>query len=138
MKNGKIHEFNPSVYPIRIWVGMNVAPEDIKEKLWAFDINDGTISDITDNDLSMNNAAATTYPVCCREDNWIGAFVHIGRKDKCGVGVIAHEASHVCDFLSDRIGLIGQVDNLFSHGEARAYFIEWVANRINEVKSGKT
>lgn len=67
----------------------------------------------------------------------IGAFVHILRNDKCSVGVMAHEASHVCDLLSDRIGLVGDVDNLFSHGEARAYFIQWVADCISQVKNGK-
>ena len=133
----KIYEFNPSIYPFRLWVGMNVAPEDIKEKFWAWNIGDDTISDITDNNLPMDNAAATTYPVCCREGNRTGAFVHIRRKDECGVGAMAHEASHVCDLLSDRFGLVGEIDNLFSHGEARAYFVGWVANCINQVRIGK-
>ena len=137
MKSGKIYEFNPEIYPFRLWVGMNVQTQEIKDKFFAWNIDDNTISDITDSDLSGNTVVATTYPVCCREDNWIGAFVHIVRKDKCSVGVIAHEASHVCDFLSYRLGLVGEVDNLFSHGEARAYFMEWVANCINEVKTGK-
>lgn len=137
MKNGKIYEFNPEVYPFRLWVGMNVQAQDIKDKFFAWNIGDDTVGDITDSDLSGNNIAATTYPVCCRKNNWIGAFVHIRRKNKCNVGVMAHEASHVCDFLSDRIGLVGEVDKLFSHGEARAYFIEWVANCINSVKTGR-
>lgn len=137
MKSGKIHEFNPEVYPFRLWVGVNVQAQEIKDKFFAWNVGDDTVCDITDLDLSGNTIAATTYPVCCKEDNWIGAFVHIRRKDKCSVGVIAHEASHVCDLLSDRLGLVGEVDNLFSHGEARAYFIEWIANRINEVKTGK-
>lgn len=137
MENGMIYEFNPEVYPFRLWVGMNVQAQEIKDKFFAYDICYDTVSDITDSDLSGNTVTATTYPVCCREDHWIGAFVHIRRKDKCNVGVIAHEASHVCDFLSDRFGLVGEVDNLFSHGEARAYFIEWVANCINKVKTGK-
>lgn len=137
MENKKIHEFNPTVYPFRLWVGVNVPSQEIKDKFWTWNIGDDTISDITDNNLSMNNVAATTYPVCCKEDNWIGAFVNISRKDKCSVGVMAHEASHVCDFLSDRLGLVGEIDKMFSHGEARAYFIEWVANCINQVKTGK-
>lgn len=137
MKSGTIYEFNPAVYPFRLWVGINVQAQEIKDKFFAWNIGDDTVSDIVDSDLYGNTIAATTYPVCCKEDNWIGAFVHIRRKDRCSVGVIAHEASHVCDFLSDRLGLVGEVDNLFSHGEARAYFIEWVANRINDVNTGK-
>lgn len=134
---GKIHEFIPVIYPFRLWVGMNVTDKDIKDKFFAYNVGDDTISDISEVDLSDRSMAATTYPVCCRKDNWIGAFVHILRKDKCSVGVMAHEASHVCDFLSDRIGLVGEVDNLFSHGEARAYFIQWVADCISKVRDGK-
>ena len=134
---GKIHEFIPVIYPFRLWVGMNVTDKDIKDKFFAYNVGDDTISDISEVDLSYRSVAATTYPVCCRKDNWIGAFVNIRRKDKCGVGVMAHEACHVCDLLSDRIGLVGEVDNLFSHGEARAYFIEWCAECISKVRNGK-
>lgn len=133
----KIYEFNPVVYPFRLWVGVDIPCEEIKKKFFAWNFEDDTISDITDISLFNGTAAATTYPVCAKADNWIGALVNIRRKDKCSVGVIAHEASHVCDFLSDRLGLVGDINNLFSHGEARAYFIEWVADCINSVKQNK-
>ena len=32
MKSGKIHEFNPEVYPFRLWVGMNIQAQEIKDK----------------------------------------------------------------------------------------------------------
>lgn len=134
---GKIYEFNPIIYPFRLWVGMNVPKKDIANKFYAYKVGENEICDITEQNLEHSNTAATTFPVCDKEDNWIGAFVHIWRKDKCSVGVMAHEAVHVCDFLSDRLGLVGEIDNLFSHGEARAYFIEWVVNCINEVKLNK-
>lgn len=131
-----IHEFNPIIYPFRLWVGINVKPKEIKDKFFAYNFDD-TVSDFTDKELSSTTVAATTYPVCSREDNWIGAFVNIRRKDKCTVGVMAHEATHVCDLISDRLGLVGEIDKMFSHGEARAYIVEWVANCINEVKINK-
>ena len=132
----KIFEFDPAVYPFRLWVGVDVPSDEITGKFWAYNIVDGTISDIENSDLS-GDSVATTYPVCCKEDNAIGAFVHVRRKGRCSVGVMAHEASHVCDFLSDRFGITGNESDMYLHGEARAYFIEWAANCINEVKTGK-
>lgn len=131
-----IHEFNPIIYPFRLWVGMNVSAEDIKDAFYLYNFDD-TINDFSGNDLSNTDTTATTYPVCSRKDNWIGAFVNIRRKDKCTVGVIAHEATHVCDLMSDRLGLVGEIDKMFCHGEARAYIVEWIANCINEVKQNK-
>ena len=132
----KIYEFNPIIYPFRLWVGVQVPVKDIQEKFFAHNFDD-TISDFTDKELLQTTVAATTYPVVERKDNWIGCFININRKDKLTVGVMAHEATHVCDMLSDRLGLVGEIDKMFSHGEARAYFVEWVANCINEVKQGK-
>ena len=132
----KIYEFNPIIYPFRLWVGVQVPAKDIQEKFFAHNFDD-TISDFTDKELLQTTVADTTYPVVERKDNWIGCFININRKDKLTVGVMAHEATHVCDMLSDRIGLVGEVDKMFSHGEARAYFVDWVSNCINEVKQGK-
>lgn len=134
---GNIYEFNPIVYPFRLWVGINVPHKDIMDKFFACKIDDG-VCELTEQDLAEGcTTAAITYPVCNKETLWVGTFVHIIRKDRCSVGVIAHEASHVCDYLSDRLGIVGETENMFSHGEARAYFIEWVANCINEVKCNK-
>lgn len=135
-KQGKIYEFNPIIYPFRLWVGMNVHSKDVQNKFFAHNF-DETVSDFTDKELLQTNVAATTYPVVERESGQCGAFININRKDKVSVGVIAHEASHVCDILSDMLGLVGEIDKMFSHGEARAYFIEWAANCINEVKLNK-
>lgn len=135
-KECKIYEFNPIVYPFRLWVGMNVHSNDVQNKFFAYNF-DETVSDFTDKELLQTNVAATTYPVVERESGQWGAFININRKDKISVGVMAHESSHVCDMLSDRFGLVGEIDKMFSHGEARAYFIEWVANCINEVKLNK-
>lgn len=136
-KQGKIHEFNPVIYPSRLWVGIDIPPQLVKDTFFGYNLCDDTISDFMDKELlPQSDTAATTYLVCNRKDNWIGAFVNIRRKDRCSVGVMAHEASLVCDFLSERIGLMGG-DNLFKNGEARAYIIEWTTNCINEVKINK-
>lgn len=51
-----------------------------------------------------------------------------------GVGKIAHEATHVTDYLCERLGLEGYS---FNEGEPRAYFTEWVANCIDKVRKWK-
>ena len=134
----KIYEFNPVIYPFRLWVGINVPVKDIIEKFYVYNIDDNTISDITDEELFRDDdVVATTYPMVDRVDDRIGAFININKKDKLTVGVIAHESIHVCDFLSDRLGLVGDIKNMYSYGEARGYFVEWVANCINSVKLNK-
>ena len=132
----KIYEFNPVIYPFRLWVGIQVSAKDIQEKFFAHNFDD-TISDFTNKELLRTTEAATTYPVVEKKDNWIGCFININHKDKLTVGVMAHEATHFCDLASDYLGLVGDIDNMFSHGEARAYLIEWAVNCINEVKQGK-
>lgn len=133
----KITEFNPTVYPFRLWVALNATPQEVIDSFYCFDGNSGTVSNFIEDDFARIDVAATTYCVCSKQNNYIGAFVNIVRKDKCTVGVIAHEASHACDILSDRLGLVGELNNHFANGEARAYFIEWAAECIQSVKNNK-
>lgn len=134
---GIIHEFNPVIYPFRLWIGINVPAKAIQERFYAYDMKEDAIFDITDTDPMGYNAVATTFPVVEKKGLYIGAFVNINKKHNLSLGVIAHEALHVCDLLSDRLGLVGDIKDLFIHGEARAYFVEWVANCINKVKLNK-
>lgn len=54
---GKIHEFIPVIYPFRLWVGMNVTDKDIKDKFFAYNVGDDTISDISEVGLSDKSVA---------------------------------------------------------------------------------
>ena len=53
----RIFEFDPAVYPFRLWVGVDVPSDEITGKFWAYNIVDGTISDIENSDLSGGGIA---------------------------------------------------------------------------------
>ena len=71
------------------------------------------------------------------EDKQTGSFgclIAMWRPKDLNVGKIAHESSHVTDYLCEVLGVNGfSLDS----GEARAYFTGWVADCIDKVKRGK-
>lgn len=130
----QIHEFNPTIYPFRLWVGINLSLGDMQNKFYAL-TDKMERTDFTSEVLGNNTfTIATCYPVSDKKSGWIGIFCGIFRKDRLSVGVAAHEASHITDFISDSFELGGFN---FNNGEARAYLVQWAADCIWQVKSGK-
>jgi|UniRef100_UPI003FF01781 hypothetical protein len=133
-KKHQIHEFSPTIYPFRLWVSVNPSFEDVKDKFWLLNKKNERIDFDAEESWNSTTTVASCYPVSDKESGWIGIFCGIFRKDRLSVGTTAHEASHITDFISDSFGLSGFN---FDDGEARAYLIEWAANCIWNVKSGK-
>ena len=135
MKDTKIHEFNPQIYPFRVWVGKQVPFEDVEKKFWLLDSEKNKCD--FDRDFyggKDNFIYATCFPVCDKESGWCGIFMLIRNTKLLDVGKIAHEASHIYDYLSDILSLECYG---FANGEPRAYFIEWCTNCIYDVFKGK-
>lgn len=124
-----IQEFNPQIYPFRLWIGENVPYEEVEEKFWALttetERTDFTIEVYEKNSLIV----ATCFPVCDKESGWCGIFLQVWNPKQFNVGFIAHEASHVTDFVFEKFDI---ESNGFNGGEARAYFTQWVADCIVE------
>lgn len=120
-------EFNPQIYPFRLWIGENVPYEEVEEKFWALttetERTDFTIEVYEKNSLIV----ATCFPVSDKETGWCGIFLQVWNPKQFNVGFIAHEASHVTDFVFERFDI---ESNGFNGGEARAYFTQWVADCI--------
>lgn len=133
-KKHQIHEFSPTIYPFRLWVSVNPSFEDVKDKFWLLNNKNERIDFDAEESWNSTTTVASCYPVSDKESGWIGIFCGIFRRDRLSVGTAAHEASHITDFISDSFGLNGFN---FDDGEARAYLIEWAANCIWNVKSGK-
>lgn len=136
MKNHKIYEFNPQVYPTRLWVAKHsdVSFDEIDKDFYALDERNERIDFKVDFEEPDANIYATTYPVSNKESGWRGCFVLLNRKDM-PLSTITHEASHCTDWLFEQLGV--ESGTTFDNGEARAYYHEWVFNRIYEVKQGK-
>ena len=130
-KTTKIHEFDPLLYPTRIWVGVNVPIEQISEKFYEL-LSDGSIDDFkaSENDCAI----ATCHPVVEKDSNWQGIFCHIKRPKLAGVGVTAHEAEHIVCWICEQFGIQSVT---FDDSEPRAYLMPWVANCIYDVLKGK-
>ena len=128
----KIFEFDPVVYPTRIWVSVNPSAEDLQKKFDFLDDNDQIIDKVDLNDYF--NAMATTFSVKDRNSLWKGCCVCLWRPKQIGVGVIAHESGHCTDWLCDELGIGGFS---FKDGEARQYYTQWVANSIYSVLKKK-
>ena len=133
-KKHQIHEFSPTIYPFRLWVSVNPSFEDVKDKFWLLNNDNERIDFDAKKSWNSTTTIASCYPVSDKESGRIGIFCGVFRKDRLSVGVAAHEASHITDFISDSFGLNSFN---FDDGEARAYLVEWAANCIWNVKSGK-
>lgn len=128
---GRIHEFDPLLYPTRIWVGVNIPSDAITEKFYQL-MSDGSVADFED--TASSSSVATCYPVVDKTSGWKGIFCQIHRPKDTGVGVMAHEAEHIVCWICEQFGILSTT---FDDSEPRAYLIQWVANCINEVKSKK-
>lgn len=130
-----IHEFYPVVYPFRLWVIKKPTNSDVKDNFWGITARYDTY-EIDDEmlDRQHENANAWVLPVAKKENKRFGALVCLEKPREMTVGKIAHEASHVVDWVCEHIDLKG-----FSYvdGEARAYLTGWVADCINDVLKGK-
>ena len=130
----RIYEFDPVIYPTRIWVSILPDFKDIDKDFYFLD-DDGEVVDNAKEEFDSHyNAVATTFIVAHKKDGWKGCLVVVWRKRDCGTGICAHEATHVYDWLDNELGLHCQE---FSNDEPKAYFVQWVANNIDKVLRGK-
>lgn len=133
---GRIFEFDPQIYPTRLWVCVKPTFEEIDEKFYFLSEDGEEVVDDAKKEFQRSpSAIATCYPVCDMESLWKGILVVIWRRREVRSGVIAHESSHATDWLDDRLGLGG---HSFNDGEPRAYYAQWVANCIEDVLKGRT
>lgn len=125
-KNKKtiIHEFDPCVYPRKMWVVKGGTIAGIKERF------DG----IADTDEDVEDAGATTFRVNKKSNGKAGYLVWFpNASDINRIDWIAHESTHVAlEFFRDT-GCKVDVDNQ----EPLAYLVDWVTECINIVRRTK-
>lgn len=130
-KETKIHEFDPVIYPTRLWVTVNPTFEYISEMFYALTTETERV-DIDrlhyDHDIF---SIATTCPVSIKCDGWIGLLVCIWKPKMLDVKTICHESVHCADFICEQFGI---TNGSFENGEAYAYLTGWIAECIEKVK----
>ena len=121
-KKTTIHEFNPSIYPRRLWVVKGGTLEGIKE---VFECSDN---------LEMDGQGAVTFGVRRKEDSLLGYCVWFPQVGDMRKGDwIAHESSHVAMCIFNDVGATVQFDNQ----EPFAYLVGWAFECMDKVRKTK-
>lgn len=122
-------EFDPVIYPIKVWVAVCPHHTDVMRRFYAID-EYGQVADFTKEILADDFCTiATTFPVAAKKDRQGGLLVHIYRNNRLSTNYITHEAAHCADFFAEKLGLS---TGKFHDGEAYAYLLGWIAECIEK------
>lgn len=124
MKKVQIHQFDPIIYPLKLWIVKNPNIVELKSKFLVY----------TNDELNVDTrqaAYASTYNkvVLYKETNKYGILIMLN--EKLNVNQIAHEATHAVRVIWDWL------NEDFTGVEADAYLVGWIAECINQVNINK-
>lgn len=129
----KVYEFDPVIYPTRLWVCKKPNTEDVAELFYPFN-NDGEMVDSFGDVLEYNSGKyANTLIVGNKMSMMRGCLVSIFQPGGCGAGVCSHEGLHYIAYLSEQFDIpLGGFDT----SEPLAYLEQWATNCIDSVLRG--
>ena len=122
-----IYEFDPVIYPTRLWVCKKPSTEDVAELFYPFNNDSERVDSF--GDVFEYNAGeyANTVIVGNKKTCMRGCLVSIFLPGGCGAGVCAHEALHYIAYLSEQFDIpLGDFDK----SEPLAYLVQWATNCI--------
>lgn len=122
-KETKIYQFDPLIYPVKLWIVRNPIEQYIAEN---FKEEDGS---------ELNFNIRNSYTMCCYNhvvvnSNTRDYGILIAIFKSTSLGNIAHESTHAARFIWDWI------EEEFTGREADAYLVQWIAECIEKVKLG--
>lgn len=122
-KQPQLYEFDPAIYPLKLWIIKNPTKEFI----------DNNFTEFNGDSLNFNvskSAAMNCYNqvVVNKNSQFFGIIISILTKPS--VKYIAHESTHAARFIWDWL----QEGN--TGVEADAYLVGWIAECIEKVKLG--
>ncbi len=124
----KIHEFDPCVYPMKLWVCVDSSDEFKDELVKTFEMDEKE----TAKSIAINGV--TTCETKLLSTNKKGVLVFCSNFELLTVSNIAHESVHVADCIFEYIGACSQD---FSYAnEPYAYLVGWAAECISKVEKG--
>lgn len=130
----KIYEFDPQVYQMKLWVMKKPDFETVQKTFYSMEEED-ELYEFESKQLDLgSHTTMRVFPVVKKETNQWGILAFFGNPKYFKPSILAHEASHVCDWLFE---LIGINRGKFDDGEPAAYFIQWVFEQLYNVKKGK-
>lgn len=126
MKKVQIHEFDPVIYPYRVWIIVNKTPEVIAEHF-----NEYRGEQIVFMNGDVDRSTAFAMPVCKKDNSSYGVVIFLRSKKSMTSSLIAHESSHAAKYLFEHIGA-----DIRDH-EPFEYVIGWIAECCEKVKLNK-
>jgi len=120
MKKVQIHEFNPVIYPIRLYIAYT---DNLQAVLENFISTDDEVLEI-----DWCNGIAYSYRNIINKETKASSFLIVFKSKKKDIPIITHEATHIArrvwEFLGEEITGI----------EADAYLVEWIVKCCLEIK----
>ena len=114
---GEVYEFDPEIYPQKLWISVGATKEDFAD----FD----EIQDISD------VAIADTTPICkLKPKKRGGVLIRFRSRNDMKFGIIAHESVHAAMCILDYCDVKFHADNQ----EPITYMVGWIAACIEKVK----
>ena len=122
----KVFEFDPVIYPYKLWVCLDNHPKKLES---LFKEYSGKKMVYIEDDT--NRFEAFTIPVQKINDSYYGVVVFIRNKASLTYELVAHEATHAAKYLFEHIGCDTSVH------EPLEYVVGWIADCIYKVKTNK-
>ncbi len=124
MNNPKIYNFDPVIYPYKLWV---IITNDIKNvQKYFLNYNKEEI------DGDLLNCKGCSIDVVLKEDRNIrGVLITFESKKEMTPGLMAHESYHAA------ISIWEYIEETNPSEEAFAYLLKWIVECCNKVKNNK-
>lgn len=127
-KKTQIHQFDPIIYPYKLWIIVDKTPNIISSNFKEY-----SGEDIMFIDSKTNMFQAFTMPVrkIDKVSSDYGVVLFFRSRNSITYELASHEASHAAKYLFKHIGA-----DITEH-EPFEYVIGWIANCIYQVKTNK-
>lgn len=121
-----ISEFDPVIYPFKLWVACTDKYTPLNDRFCY-----ATNRENLNRNVFETHEAVTFYVKERESGGGFGCLVTFANKEYFNISNMAHEASHVVDYLFEHIAEknIGE--------ESRAYLMGWVVDCMNQLKTNK-
>ena len=120
MKIVKIHQFDPVIYPRKVWVCFGATKEVLDDR---FTFTSPLVDEL------FESIAVTS--ICTEKNTEFGGVIVWTSKKTIAINTIAHESAHVADMIFDYIGEGTKTE------ECYAYLVGWVAECIDKAMKYK-
>lgn len=131
MNKLQIHQFNPKVYPRKLWIAYGGTLEELDDAFANMDGQDTVIS----SDYIFRSIAVTCTDIQLRSSGDYGVLIYIPCISKANVETMAHEAVHAA--IGILRGISVSVDYSETDDEYLAYLVGFCADCFNQVKTNK-